>query len=64
MTPITERTKKGNFTWTKEAQKAFKVIKEAICNPPVLKLPIFSHPFEVDCDVSGTGIGAMLIQNS
>ena len=61
--PITECTKKGSFTWTKEAQEAFKVIKEAICNPSVLELPDFSQPFEEDCDASGTGIGAVSMQN-
>ena len=38
MTPITECIKKGSFVWTCEAQQAFKQIKRAICEAPVLKL--------------------------
>ncbi|CAO2827817.1 unnamed protein product [Amaranthus hypochondriacus] len=62
MSPITDCTKKGVFTWTKEAQVAFEDIKNAMCNPPILKLPDFDKPFEVECDASNTGIGAVLIQ--
>ena len=62
MSPITDCTKGNSFRWTKEAQQAFECIKEAMCNPPILRLSDFSKPFEVECNVSNTGIGAVLIQ--
>ncbi|GAU17006.1 hypothetical protein TSUD_37640 [Trifolium subterraneum] len=60
--PLTDLTKKDNFVWGSEAMKAFNLMKQVITSPPVLVLPNFDLPFEVECDAAGRGIGAVLMQ--
>ena len=43
---------------------AFKALKQAVSNPPVLALPNFSVPFVIECDASGYGLGVVLMQES
>ncbi|XP_057543336.1 uncharacterized protein LOC130821562 [Amaranthus tricolor] len=62
LAPVTECTKQGKFEWTPAAQRAFETLKDMMCKAPILKLPDFAKPFELECDASGVGIGAVLVQ--
>lgn len=51
--------------WSDAATRAFDEIKAALVNAPVLVLPDFEKPFEVECDACETAkaTGAVLMQN-
>lgn len=61
--PLTDMLKKDNFQWTEESTVAFFALQQALISAPVLTLPDFSKPFVVETDDSGTGIGAVLMQD-
>ena len=61
--PITKCVKKGTFEWTKAAHDAFEKLKTKLCEASVLAFPDFNKLFEVDCDASGVGIRAILMQD-
>jgi hypothetical protein len=60
--PLTDLTKKGAFHWTKESQQTINKMKEVMSTFLVLPLPYFSQLFVLECDASGVGIGAVLMQ--
>ena len=60
--PLIDLTKKDDFKWDEEAEKAFQKMKEVMSSCPILALPDFSKPFVVECDASSGGVGDILKQ--
>lgn len=55
---------KDPFIWTSDADRAFDIIKLKLSSAPILALSNFSLVFELHCDASKTGIGAVLSQQN
>ncbi|KAJ3687163.1 hypothetical protein LUZ61_016327 [Rhynchospora tenuis] len=62
--PLTDLTRKNAFAWNSQAQAAFEQLKLAMTSTPVLTLPDYSKPFQVETDASAMGIGAVLMQEN
>ncbi|GJV27974.1 putative nucleotidyltransferase, ribonuclease H [Tanacetum coccineum] len=60
MTELTQKNKK--FNWGEEQESAFQLLKQKLCDAPILALPKGSDDFVVYYDASIKGLGVVLMQ--
>ncbi|GJT06744.1 putative reverse transcriptase domain-containing protein [Tanacetum coccineum] len=60
LTKLTQKNKK--YIWGEDQESTFQLLKQKICEAPILALPEGSNNFVVYCDASHQGLGAVLMQ--
>ncbi|GJX59943.1 putative reverse transcriptase domain-containing protein [Tanacetum coccineum] len=61
--PLTELTQKNKkYIWGENQESAFQLLKQKLCEAPILALPEGNNNFVVYCDASLQGLGAVLMQ--
>ncbi|GJY10203.1 putative reverse transcriptase domain-containing protein [Tanacetum coccineum] len=60
LTKLTQKNKK--YIWEKDQETAFQLLKQKLCEAPILALPEGNNDFVVYCDASLQGLGAVLMQ--
>ncbi|GJY76545.1 putative reverse transcriptase domain-containing protein [Tanacetum coccineum] len=60
--PTTPTEKNKNYIWGEEQESAFQLLKQKLCEAPILALPEGNDNFVVYCDASLQGLGVVLIQ--
>ncbi|GJX53017.1 putative reverse transcriptase domain-containing protein [Tanacetum coccineum] len=60
--PSKIEAKSKTFDWGEEQELVFQILKDKLCNVPVLALPDGPEDFVVYCDMSGVGLGCVLMQ--
>ncbi|GJT29602.1 retrovirus-related pol polyprotein from transposon 17.6 [Tanacetum coccineum] len=54
--------KNKKYIWGKDQEIAFQLLKQKLCEAPILALPEGNDDFVVYCDASHQGLGAVLMQ--
>jgi hypothetical protein len=61
--PMTELLEKDNkFEWTSACEASFQELKKRLTTALILVMPDMEKPFSIYCDVSGQGLGCVLMQ--
>ncbi|GKD80539.1 putative reverse transcriptase domain-containing protein [Tanacetum coccineum] len=61
--PLTELTQKNKkYIWGEDQESAFQLLKQKLCEAPILALPEGNDDFVIYCDTSHQGLGAVLMQ--
>ncbi|GJW51844.1 putative reverse transcriptase domain-containing protein [Tanacetum coccineum] len=60
LTELTQKNKK--YIWGENQESAFQLLKQKLCEAPILALPEGNDDFVVYCDASYQGLGAVLMQ--
>ncbi|GJX89600.1 putative reverse transcriptase domain-containing protein [Tanacetum coccineum] len=60
LTKLTQKNKK--YIWGEDQESAFQLLKQKLCEAPILALPEGNDDYVVYCDASNQGLGAVLMQ--
>nr|GEU72797.1 putative reverse transcriptase domain-containing protein [Tanacetum cinerariifolium] len=60
LTELTQKNKK--YIWGEDQESAFQLLKQKLCEAPIISLPEGNDDFVVYCDASLQGLGAVLMQ--
>ncbi|GKF24043.1 putative reverse transcriptase domain-containing protein, partial [Tanacetum coccineum] len=60
LTDLTQKNKK--YIWGEDQDLDFQLLKQKLCEAPILALPKGNDDFDVYCDASHQGLGAVLMQ--
>ncbi|KAM0050553.1 putative nucleotidyltransferase, Ribonuclease H [Helianthus debilis subsp. tardiflorus] len=60
LTSLTQKDKK--FDWGEKQEAAFQLLKDKLCDAPILSLPDGTDDFMVYCDALHQGLGCVLMQ--
>jgi hypothetical protein len=61
MTELLEKDKK--FVWTSACEASFQELKRRLTTALILVMPDMEKPISIYCDVSGQGLGCVLMQD-